>query len=269
MILATFRQLTNTLPTGVLCFLFVSSMVLLSQLGLSLFNKWNKRTRVTDNNEVAGIMFGALSLIYSLILAFVIVAVWEDYEELENNIQSETDKMNNIITHISIMPDSIKTPIQQALYNYCELVTTDEWDMDSDSIENQSSAIPSLRLMLLTIQQQNDFQQDVLAVVDDDLSQITDLRRGRLKHNHSQIPDLVWFILKSGTVLLIVFSYFFQVASMKLKRIYLSFLTSCLAMCLYLVSALDHPFDDNMQLSKKPYYNIQHALLKNGAITQQ
>lgn len=262
MILATFSQFTDTIPSPLLCALFVGSVVGVSQLGLSIFNCWHRRNAFASNNEVAGIMFGAISLIYSLVLAFVIVAVWEEYESLESCIQSETGKMNNIVTHISTLPDNLRSPIQQSLYNYCDRVMTDEWHMDGDSLDNQSSAIPSLRLMLLTQSPGSDFHQNIMALVDDDLSMITELRRERLRHNRSQIPDLVWMILKSGTTLLIVFSYFFQLTSLKLKRIYLSFFSGCLAMCMYLTSALDHPFDANMCLSKKPYQDIQYSLLK-------
>ncbi|MFT3704320.1 MAG: DUF4239 domain-containing protein [Agriterribacter sp.] len=266
MTLVSFTNLTNVLPAWVGGVIFVTLVVGLSQAGLTLFNKWQKRIHVTPGNEVAGIMFGAISLIYSLILAFVIVAVWEDYEDLEKNIQAEADNMNSIITHTSTMPDSVRKPVYEALSTYCLRVTTNEWHMESDSLNNQSSAIPCLRLMLLTRKPDGDVQQRVFDVIDANLSQITELRRNRLTHNHSQIPGLVWIILQSGTIILIVFSYFFQVQSLRLKRIYLSFLSACLAMCLFLVSALDHPFNKYMQLSKTPYTEIQQFLQKDNTI---
>lgn len=266
MALASLTNLTNVLPAWTVCVIFIIAVVGLSQLGLTLFNKWQRRSNIISGNEVAGIMFGAISLIYSLILAFVIVAVWEDYEDLEKNIQAEADNMNSIITHTSTMPDSVRKPVYEALYTYCQRVTENEWHMESDSLNNQSSAIPCLRLMLLTKSPENDLQQRVFEVIDANLSQITELRRNRLTHNHSQIPGLVWLILQSGTVILIVFSYFFQVQSGKLKRIYLSFLSGCLAMCLFLVSALDHPFNKYMQLSKAPYIEIQQLLKKDNTL---
>jgi hypothetical protein len=266
MIIASSTGFTGTLPVVIICMAFVTAIIVLSQLGLYVFNKWNKHAKLQPSNEVAGIMFGAISLIYSLILAFVIVAVWEDYEDLERTIQSEADKMNSIIAHTSTMPDSVRNPIYNSLYTYCDRVIKNEWQMDSDSLNNQASAIPCLRLMLLTQQPESDLQRNVFASIDNDLNQVTELRRNRLTHNHSQIPDLVWLILQSGTVILIVFSYFFEVSSLKLKRIYLSFLAGCLAMCLFLVLSLDHPFDKRMQLSKAPFMEIQQALKKDNRL---
>ncbi|HTE25908.1 bestrophin-like domain [Flavitalea sp.] len=266
MILAIFKHFISTIPAGVFCFFFVCIIIVLAQSGLLLFNRFHLQKRLPVNNEVAGIMFGAISLVYSLILAFVIVAVWEDYEDLDKTIESESDKMNSIITHISTMPDSIRIPVRQAMYTYTTNVINNEWTMHSNDLVTQSSAIPYLRLMLLTRKPKNDLQRNVFVVIDNDLSDITELRRNRLTHNHSQIPDLVWFILKAGTVLLVIFSYFFQLDSIRLKRIYLSFFSGSLAMCLFLIAALDHPFDPRMQISKAPYITIQQALQNDNVI---
>ena len=261
-----FPELTNKLPAGMLCIVFVSAIIAVAQLGLTVFNKLQGRNKTFRNNEVAGIMFGAVGLIYSLILAFVIVAVWGNYEDLTKDIQAETDKMNNIITHTSTMPDSIRIPIHQALYNYCQQVKDKEWRMENDSVNNQSAAIPCLRLMLLTQKPANALQRNVFTVIDEDLSKITELRRNRLNYNHSQIPGLVWLILQWGSVTLTVFSYFFYVISPLYKRIYLAFFSGCLAMCLFLVWSLDHPFNSNAQISRAPYTAIQELIKQDNPI---
>jgi len=266
MTIMTFPGLTDEISPGIICLLFVMAVIGAAQLGLYIFNRLQDRSKPFRNNEVAGIMFGAVGLIYSLILTFVIVAVWGNYEDLTKNIQAEADKMNNIITHTSTMPDSIRLPIYQALYNYCQQVKDKEWRMENDDENYQSAAIPRLRLMLLTQQPKNELQRNVFSVIDEDLSKITELRRNRLNYNHSQIPRLVWFILQWGSIMLVVFSYFFYVISPFHKRIYLSFFAGCLAMCLFLVWSLDHPYSSRTQLSKAPYTAIQVLLKTNNTI---
>ncbi len=262
MIISTFIKWADAIPSGFSCLLFVAIVIGVAQLGLSIFNWSNKYTKLSANNEVTGIMFGTISLIYSLILAFAIVAVWEDYEDLKKTIQAEADRMNSIIIHSSNMPDSIQRPIHKALHDYCQYVKNNEWDMVNNIPNMPSSAIPCMRLMLLELEPQTDLQRYVFGVIDENLSQITDLRSNRLTHNHSQIPDIVWMILLWGSMILVAFSYFFKVNSEKLKRVYLSFLTGCLAMCLFLVWSLDHPYGKHSQVSKAPYTAIQNLLLK-------
>ncbi|MDN3550028.1 DUF4239 domain-containing protein [Mucilaginibacter aquaedulcis] len=239
--------------------LLVGTFVLLAQIGLYVFNLIYRQP-AKQGNEVAGIMFGGISMIYSLVLAFVIVAVWENYEGLNKTIENETDKINSIMAHTSTLPDSLKTPLNFALYNYCNQVVKQEWRMKAANEQDQPSAIPGLRMMLLKHHPADKMQEGVFNVIDLDLSAISDLRRDRLSHNRSQVPPIVWLILKIGSVMLVVFSYFFNVPSQNLKRIYLFFLSSFIGMCMFLLYTLDHPFNGSSAISYLPYNNIIREL---------
>jgi hypothetical protein len=239
--------------------LFIGSFVLFAQIGLYSFNLVYRQP-AKQGNEVAGIMFGGISLIYSLVLAFVIVAVWENYEGLNKTIENETDKINGIMSHTSTLPDSLKFPVNIALYNYCNQVVKQEWRMKTTNEQDQPSAIPALRMMLLKHYPGDKMQEGVFNVIDGDLSAISDLRRDRLSHNRSQVPPIVWLILKIGSIMLVVFSYFFNVPSQNLKRIYLFFLSSFIGMCMFLLYTLDHPFNGSSAISYLPYKNIIREL---------
>lgn len=251
-----FIQNTLSLPPAAACLLFTAGMVLLSQAGFWLFNRWRRHEKLEKSNEVAGIIFGAIGLLYSLILAFVIVAEWNDYSDLQKNVEAETDKMNGILAHSSTLPDSLKNIIGTALYDYCSQVTGQEWKAQQTTTDHPS-AIPILRQKLLTSQPATEVQARIFDVIDQNLSDITELRRARLSHTHSQMPQLIWQILKAGTVLLILFAYFLQVSSLTLKRIYLAFFVTSISICMFLVYSLDHPFDEQDGINKQPYFNVQ------------
>lgn len=249
--------MSNTFLSGFIVIFYV----VISQVGLTLFHAYLRITkRKLDSNEVAGIMFGVVSAIYSLILAFVIVAVWSNYEDLTKTIDSEADKLNSILAHSITLPEKARRPIHDALQTYCSEVIIEEFRMRKETDVIGPSAIPNLRLLLLEYHPKNGSQSGVFSVLDDDLSAVSDLRRTRLGYNRSQIPKLVWAVLVIGSFMLVVFSYFFKVESEKLKRIYLFFLTSFIAMCMFLVYALDQPFTGSAVVSYQPYENILHEL---------
>src|SRR4051794_1921181 len=107
-------QLKLNIPAGVLGILLVMLLLLAGHVGLYGFDYWRKKRKLVLNNEVAGIIFSVLSLIYSLLVSFVIVAVWENYEELNRVIEKEADDLNSVLVHSSMLPDSLKTPISDA-----------------------------------------------------------------------------------------------------------------------------------------------------------
>lgn len=260
----TFLTLIEATPAVLQCTLYVILFVVASEAGLMVFNTWNKKQKQeSQGNEVAGLIFGAISLIYSLILAFVIVAVWTNYDDLNQTVEKETDKLNSILAHSVTLPDSLKQPLAKVIGSYCNQVIHSEWRMQGTEVSHHPSAIPALRLRLLQFEPQNKLQESIYSVVEDDLSCISDLRRARLDHTRSHVPDLVWLILKAGSMMLIIFSYFLNASSEKLKRIYLFFLGSIIAMSLFLVYTLDHPFTGSAQVSKKPYETILLELKQN------
>jgi hypothetical protein len=241
---------------GVLAMGFVILFILLAQAGLRIFHKLMGRKLQPQNNEVAGIIFGGVTLIYSLILTFVIVSVWQHYEDLNKLIRNETGKINGIVVHSMSLPDRLRVPIDNALSSYCSQVIDKEWSMDEANVRERPCAIPSLRLMLMKEEPKDREQQAIFSVIAEDLSSITELQRIRSDHNYSQIPDIVWLILVAGSLMLIIFSYFFYVPSLHLKKIYLFFLSGCIGMCMLLVYTLDHPFSGMAKVSSKPYNEI-------------
>jgi len=261
-------SLLANLPIGITCMVFAILAGMLSLLGLARFERCNLLKKLCPENEVTGIMFGAISLIYSLVLAFVIVAVWGNYEDLNQTIEREADKLDGILIHSASLPDSVQAPIKTALHNYCNQVINKEWQMDHEPKMHNASAIPQLRLLLLKNTAQSTENEGIYSVLDDDLSSISDLRRSRLSHNRAHVPTLVWFTLKIGSVMVIVFSFFFEVSSPRVKKLYIFSLTVSIAISLFLVYALDHPFNHNMQMSNQPYVNVLHETRVNNTFSK-
>jgi hypothetical protein len=245
---------------GVGGLLLVALLLTVSHCGLYLFDYWSKKKKIAHNNDVAGIIFGVVSLIYSLLVAFVIVAVWENYEDLKTTIEKEAEEINIVLIHSNSLPDSLKYQITGAIKDYCQKVITEEWEIPEGKRHFRQSAIPSLRQLLFRIEASNKVQETVLSLLDEKLSSITNLRRERLSHTRSYVPELVWMILIISSGMIIAFSYFLYVESQLLRKIFLTFLWTIMGMCLFLVYMLDNPFSGSTKVSKVPYQEIIQLL---------
>ena len=241
------------------CGLFVVLFVLLGQVCLYIYDRWLSKKFGGSNNEFTGIFFGALSLIYSLIIAFVIVAVWEDYEELNKTIEQETDKLTSIVIHTNTLPDSLRTPIRSAIGLYCDEVLN-QWEMPDASKVYQASAMPTLRLLLMQTEPKGTLQQSLFSIIDKDFASISELRRERLGHIRSHVPTLVWLIVLVGSSMLVIFSFLIETRSVRLKRTGVAFLTAMIAMSIFLVYTLDHPFNSSAHVDNTPYKAIKKIL---------
>ncbi|MGI4751897.1 MAG: hypothetical protein ACRYFB_14790 [Janthinobacterium lividum] len=97
--------------------------------------------------------------------------------------------------------------------------------------------------------------------MDDNLISLSDLRRDRLSHTHSHVPQLVWLVLIIRSIMIVAFSYFLTTEPEQLKRIYLSFLYAIIAMSLYLINMRDHPFIGSSQVSKETYRSLNTNII--------
>lgn len=105
-------NISLSIPAGVWGAISIITMILVAHLGLSVYNRFFPRIKVSPTNEAVGIVFGVLTLIYSLLVAFVIVATWEDYERLKVTVENEADEINSVMVHSNLLPDSLRIPVR-------------------------------------------------------------------------------------------------------------------------------------------------------------
>src|ERR1044071_4814351 len=110
------------IPAGIWGAGLVALLIITANGSLNLFDYWYKKKNLPHNNEIAGIIFGVLSLIYSLLVAFVIVAVWENYEDLNRTIEEEADDLNTVLIHSNTLPDSLRNPVVSSVKDYCKKI---------------------------------------------------------------------------------------------------------------------------------------------------
>lgn len=247
------------LPASLLCALFVVGCILLALAGLALFRRSWRSEDLPKNREVSGLIFGTLSAIYSLILAFVIVAVWGDYEELRQTVDQESDKLYSISIHAATLPDSLRQPVQQAVRNYCRMVVEQEWKMTGQEAPHSRHQLTPLRQQLAGVDPSSGIQSKTIDIIDDNLNDIIDLHTERLSHARSHVPRLVWLVLIAGSMMVVYFSWFLRTESRRLQAVFTAFLTAMIAMCLFLLFALDHPFEGSTQISNKPYVELSRG----------
>ena len=241
------------LPPEVWDAVLVCVFILVAHAGLTAFNFLCKKEKIEHDNAVAGILFGVITLIYSLIIAFVIIAVWENYEELNQTMEKEAEDLNTVLVHSNMLPDSLRKSVTVAIRNYCQRVVNKEWGASEEHIRLEGSAMPGLRLLLFRAREDSQIQQSIVTVLGENLTNITRLRQERLSHTDAYVPGLVWAILIIDSILVIFFSYFLFMHSERLKRIFLSFLWGMMATSLFLIYMLDHPFRGRGHVSKEPY----------------
>jgi hypothetical protein len=246
--------LINHFTAWHLCFIFMGVCSAASILCLWLFRKRYSYARLKAYREVGSIMFGIISLVYSLILAFVIVAVWEDYEEVNNSVIREAAKLSDIRFHAEELDSSLSQRVTVAVAAYAGQEVKDQWYNLSD-IQRSDPTLSRLRHQLLDYYRQNRANKEEVDAINKDIEDVMEIRYTLLGSVYSHVPFLVWAVLIAGSLIVIFFSYFFITESDKLHYLFSTILVGMVAMCLFLLYMLDHPLCGTSAVSPAP---LQH-----------
>src|SRR5881397_3526213 len=98
------RFLLN-LPPPVSFFIVSAITTFFALTGVHLVRKKYSADVLKENHEVAAIIFNAFGLFYGVMVAFVVFATWNGYDEATKNLQMEANEVDDLFHITKAFPD--------------------------------------------------------------------------------------------------------------------------------------------------------------------
>jgi hypothetical protein len=212
-----------------------------------------------DGNDVAGPIYSVLGVVYAVILAFVVIVVWEQFNSAESTANNEATQIVTIYRDIMLFPDSIRVPIRRSLLEYARSVITEEWTAD-DRAEVGSRALAAYDRLwadFTTIRPSSQLEEIWLNQLLQRLNTLEDMRSLRLLDRESSVPRLMWILLIAGGVLTIGFAMFFSTERTLPLALMVSALSATIVFALFLIVEIDHPFVGAVRVEPEAF---EHAI---------
>ncbi len=246
------------MQTLLLGLVIVGASVLLAHVGLHLVRRRVPLPVLETQHEVAGFIIGVLGAIYAVLLAFVVVVVWGQFGDAKTNIQTEANQVNDL----SRMAQGFSNPAQQrmleGLKGYARSVIDDEWDTMSRGLASPKTqaAIDNLWQIYREVDPQTNRENALYAESLDSLNEMSDGRRLRVHASADDIPAVIQVLLWGGGLIMIAFTYFFGVKSIRSQALMTAALAGEIAFILFLIVALDNPFHGYVRLPPEQFQQV-------------
>src|SRR3712207_2378158 len=117
------------LPTVVYGVLVVGGVCLLALAGFELVQRLVPAASRRQHNDVAGFIYAALGVIYAVLLALVVIAVWEEYGAASETVEREANAAADIFWLADRLPESRGTRVQELVRSYAHVVVDNEWPL--------------------------------------------------------------------------------------------------------------------------------------------
>ena len=251
------------IPTTFAVFIAVFGSAALAVGGLLVFHATVPHKLRSLHNDLAGFVLAIVGVIYAVLLAFIAVAVWQTYSDVDNLVQMEANLVDDLYRDTISLPPEVARQLRQNLYDYTETVVQKEWPHMMAAMPARQKGWRVLDSFHVTLAQLKPQDASALAVQGQmlgTLDKLYDVRRGRFHAASAGLPAIVWWNLGVGAVILIVFSYLFGAPRLAMHGVMVGLLASSIGLVLMLIVLLDNPFLGRSHVSVEPFQALTMAV---------
>jgi hypothetical protein len=243
-------RLVSALATALYLILTVFLPVLVAVVGLVVVQRLVPPERRVEHNNVAGFIYAVLGVAYAVLLAFMLIAVWQDYKTAQTNVESEAHELAGVYFLASQLPEPERTRIQDLARTYARVVVEQEWPMmeQGQTSPRADSLLRQLRLELLKFDPHTKGEQVLYERGLTQLHDAVDARRDRLLEVREGIPSLLWVVLVVGGVITVSFTYLFGLKSNLAHALMVAALTLLICGILFTIGEFDYPFSGVVEI---------------------
>lgn len=221
--------------------------------------------RLRLNNEVAGFKFAVIGVFYAVMLAFIVIAVWEDFSKTEAAVRDEAKAIVDLHRITFALPVEGGAEIRKHLVAYTNDVREHEWQ--TMAVGEPSDAVvkdlDQLSRAIFDISPQSSQElalyQDALRL----LAVMTDNRNERLDSSAGSMPGILWFVLIVGGLITLGYPAFFGSTNLVAQILMTAALAELVALAMLLGLAFDYPFTGEVHITAYPFDQALRQMPEN------
>ena len=247
--------------------LVVGGACLAAIVGLGLVQRLVPTQVRQQHNDVAGFVYAVLGVIYAVLLALVVIAVWEEFGRARVTVESEANALAEIFWLAHELPEPEGPHLQELARSYAEEVVEVEWPQMQQGrtplMEHTQETprgwvlIDDIRATAQEIEPRTQGDQELYAQLYaqglDQVQRLADARRTRLVQAEEGIPAVLWVVLIVGGMVTVGFSYLFGLENTWAHRLMVVSLTGVIALVLFTIGVMDHPFSGGARIGTEAF----------------
>jgi hypothetical protein len=245
-----------TVVYGVLVVLAVSAAAI---GGLTLVQRFVSSELRERHNDVAGFVFASVGVVYAVLLALMVIAVWEQYQRARETVEAEANAVAEIAWLAYRLPESERHQLQEQAQSYAREVVDQEWPLMEQGIEEGRGSpqgwdlLDDMRATLQDVEPRTGAEQELYAEGLDQIQRLADARRMRLVQATEGMPAVLWAVLIFGGVVTVGFTYLFGLGNAWAHRLMVLALAAVIALALFTIGAMEYPFSGGARIPTEAF----------------
>lgn len=203
-----------------------------------------------EHNEIAGHMLGVVGTLYAVVLGFMTVVVWQQYDATIERVALETASVADVWHSAVALPPAQRTELRKQMLAYAKTNEDDDWPLMR---VGKSNPLGDVLIMNATgvagtfvpkNEAQSNAQQSLMRM----LADLHDARQRRQVANTLRFSWFEWLMLDVGALVVLGICTLFRVGNVTVHRVMTSAVAVMIATMFVLIFELQFPFRSDMRI---------------------
>lgn len=243
------------IPLG-LIMVFIA--VALCITGLSLVWRFVPRNMLKAHNDLTNSIFQAVAMAYTVLLAFVVVVAWQNYDKAVGHTETEANCLVDLYRSSMAFEKSFGKQAQSLLMEYGKAVMREEWDLlgRGEESETARTALKNIWMLYVSYEPKSEKENIFFAESLNKLDDLREARRLRIIDSRTGVHPVLWLVLLVGGVTTIAFTFFFGSDKFINHAIMASMLSVIIALILLTILSFSFPFTGSSRIQPKMFMQV-------------
>ena len=252
-----------THPTWEVGLLVIGILTALALVGLYIFHRLVDVNMRHKDTETVGLTYAIVAVVYAVLIAFIVVDVFETFAKGDEIATGEANKLSNLMLDSAGLPPQTAVGVRADLDKYIDIVVKSEWPSQQAGKLNDAVFEPGWTVLAhLTTQLavfepatmgQNVNKGEMLRAMND----LIKARRTRILAAGEHLPTVVWQILLLAGAVAVGYTYLFGARSFRIHMAITGLIAAMIALVFVLIIALDYPFRGEVSVGDEAFVSVK------------
>lgn len=218
------------------------------------------------NNDVAGLAFAIIGVLYTILLTFVTVSVWQSNDDAQDSARTEARSVVDLRRYAATLPDPAAATLRGLTDRYVTIVADAEWPLMAKGRAVGPDGASTVDAMWQAVDAQHPTDDDAVnqaAEARGDLRDLATARESRLSAGDG-LPKVMWLALIVGAALTVVNAMMFGVQGSGEYIAIIAMLASMSALVLFAVYQLEYPYQRAESVHSSTFTGVITSLTTDG-----
>jgi len=224
-----------------------------------------KPEHLAPHHDVAGFLVAIVGVLYAVVLGFVVITVWSNFDEVQRTADLEAGAVADTYAFSTLLPDPPRARVEAMLAGYALEVRDHEWTSLANGHPDPAARlylIGALQAIASTPEKPTKDLSEALRsesirqAVISNMRDVADDRRLRLIQAKNKLPAPLYLALIIGAFMVLAFVFLFGVENQALQMTMTAIVAGCIGLLLGVIVEFNSPFQGAIRVSPEAWNSL-------------